>query len=60
MLFCFIPRNLIFFDENKYLTKPVMFLILAHGIGDYEMKIANDEDIDYFINLFKQAYKEKL
>lgn len=37
-----------------------MFLILAHGIGDYEMKIANDEDIDYFINLFKQAYKEKL
>lgn len=31
-----------------------------HGIGDYEMKIANDEDIDYFISLFKQAYKEKL
>jgi len=29
-----------------------------HGIGDYEMKIANDEDIDYFISLFKQAYKE--
>lgn len=24
-----------------------------HGIGDYEMKIANDEDIDYFISLFK-------
>ena len=31
-----------------------------HGIGDYEMKIANDEVIDYFISLFKQAYKEKL
>lgn len=31
-----------------------------HGIGDYEMKLANDEDIDYFISLFKQAYKEKL
>ena len=31
-----------------------------HGIGDYEMKIANDEDIDYFISLFKQTYKEKL
>lgn len=30
-----------------------------HGVGDYEMKIANDDDIDYFISLFKQAYKEK-
>lgn len=31
-----------------------------HGIGDYEMKIANDEDIDYFISLFKQAYKREI
>ena len=30
-----------------------------HGIGDYEMRIANDEDLKYFISLFKQAYKEK-
>lgn len=30
-----------------------------HGVGDYEMIITDDEDIDYFINLFKQAYREK-
>lgn len=48
-------------DLNDYYKKTRdVSNIGHHGIGDYEIKIVNDEDIDYFISLFKQAYKEKL
>jgi len=34
---------------------------LGHwGVGDWELKLNSDDDFDYFMELFKQAYDEKL
>lgn len=30
------------------------------GIGDYKIKLKSEDDFDYFMELFKQAYDEKL
>ena len=30
------------------------------GVGDFELKLKSEDDFDYFMELFKQAYDEKL
>ena len=30
-----------------------------HGVGDFEIKLRTEEDLFYYIRLFKQSYDEK-
>ena len=32
----------------------------VYGIANYEFKISSKEDLDYFIDFFRQVYNEKM
>lgn len=46
-------------DDHKSLCRDVSNK--GHwGVGDWELKLKSEEDFDYFVELFKQSYDEKL
>ena len=46
-------------NDYKNLTRDISNI--GHwGVGDYEFKLKSEKDLDYFMELFKQAYDEKL
>lgn len=46
-------------DDYKGLTRDVSDK--GHwGVGDYEIKLKSENDFDYFVELFKQSYDEKI
>lgn len=46
-------------DDHKSLCRDVSNK--GHwGVGDLELKLKSEEDFDYFVELFKQSYDEKL
>lgn len=44
-------------DDPKILARDVSN-IGHHGIGDYELQVTNDDNLEYIISLIKQSYKK--
>ena len=47
-------------ELNDPLNKTIDISNIKYKVGEYEIKINKNEDINYFINLFEQAYIEKI
>lgn len=46
-------------DDPKRLTRDISNI--GHwGVGDYEFKVRSEDDFDYFLDLFRQSYDEKV